>query len=615
MPLESLLLGRLRRGEYYLFGERSELYRLLGSPLPAFPPGEASEDGLERLHIRFDPELRETFHRHLGRMVHAVAGGRGGPADSVNDETGEYGQVLAETLRHILLADRRLGLSNLFWVAHSLQVAEVMKAYFMETGEKPALKYQIHPLLSGLYKRLEKKALESLSRPEARVVEFRRGAGRNNGLAKAVMEDQLPLTEVDLRTFDAQGVLISENRRFRIGSGAYEELGRIFEGRLETGIRREQKQWLELLESVAPSVSPGTMLNEGRLVRYAVQRPVVESLLHDIDEVVVPVTRNRILKKERDRLGGWGELFSAYLDLADCLLRTQALCAVRRCLVPAEKGFDDRETREKFAEGSLYQISRRADVVSNVRKVSILFADLRDFLKTSERAISESDLTVELYRIFDPAAIVVSTFGGKIEKYLGDGFMATFGVSRRSRTDNLSALRAAVAMQHMLLKLRKQKKTDFRMGISLHTGRVAVARFLLDGERDETTPIGRQVNIAGRLSSSKGTVVTAGGAPPGEGRAGAGGKKAEEEGAGVVMLDAGGNLLNDGIAVSGSFLQELKKSADLESFHEGGRRGYLFRDRQTSLAMRFEYVGEAGFKGLEGKISIFSLTAEKVKKG
>jgi class 3 adenylate cyclase len=613
MPLESLLLGRLRRGEYYLFGERSELHRLLGSPVPAFPPGEADEDGLERLWVRFDPELRETFHRHLGRMVHGLTGG--GQGESAGYEAGEYGQVLTETLRHILVADRRLGLINLFWVAHGLQVAQVMHSYFRENGARPGLKYQLHPLLSGLYKRSEKMALQCSSRPEARMVEFRAGVGQNRNMARAVMEDQLPLTEVDLRTFDAPCVLLAENRRFRIGAAAYEELGRVFESRLETGIRREQKEWLGVLESVAPSVSPGTVLSEGRLVRYALQRPVVESLLHDVDEVVLPVTRNRILKKEKQRLGGWGELFSAYLDVADCLLRTQALCALRRCLVPAKKGFNDRETRERFAEGSLYQLSRSADVVSNVRKVSVLFADLRDFLKTSERAISESDLTEELYRIFDPAAIAVSTFGGKIEKYLGDGFMATFGVSRRSRSDTLSALRAAVAIQHVLHRLRKQKKTDFRMGISLHTGRVAVARFLLDRERDETTPIGRQVNIAGRLSSPKNSVVEEEqGESPGRGEETAdAGTKDEAQGAEAVMLDADGNLLNDGIAVSGSFVEELKKSAELESFQGGRCGGYVFQDRVTSLAMRFEYVGEAGFKGLDGKISIFSLTAKKVK--
>jgi hypothetical protein len=253
--------------------------------------------------------------------------------------------------------------------------------------------------------------------------------------------------------------------------------------------------------------------------------------------------------------------------------------------------------------------------MSNVRKVTVLFADLRDFLKTSEKAISESDLTTQLYRIFDPAAIVISTFGGSIDKYLGDGFMATFGVNRRDSGANMAALRAAVAMQHMLAKLREQAKTNFRMGISLHTGRVSVARFFLDGSREETTPIGRQVNIAGRLSSPKGLIVNSPSSGfrdrlPGEETAATDLPPPSER----VILDSEGCLQNDGIAVSGAFLDELKDSPGLDGFHQDGSRGYILRDSETSLTMRFDYVGEAGFKGFAGSISIFSLAGQMGKK-
>ena len=40
------------------------------------------------------------------------------------------------------------------------------------------------------------------------------------------------------------------------------------------------------------------------------------------------------------------------------------------------------------------------------------------------------------------------------------------------------------------------------MGIAIHYGRVYLARFIADEESVQTTVIGRNVNLAGRLSSA-----------------------------------------------------------------------------------------------------------------
>jgi uncharacterized membrane protein YgdD (TMEM256/DUF423 family) len=249
--------------------------------------------------------------------------------------------------------------------------------------------------------------------------------------------------------------------------------------------------------------------------------------------------------------------------------------------------------------------------------VALLFGDLRDFTRVSEGAISEQDLAAELYQIFDPTAIVISAFGGKIDKYLGDGFMATFGAERRGYDDCLAALRAAVAIQHMLERLRQLKKTAFTMGISLHSGRVAIARFLLDESRGEVTPIGRQVNIAGRLSSSNGAELVTGeeGALPGRETDRGAGVRFPSLAGGGVTIDENSNLTNNGIAVSSSFLEDLKESVTMEVFPPSGRRGSFFHDEASQMTMSFDYVGEAGFKGIEGTLSIYSLTAEGSRNG
>ena len=119
------------------------------------------------------------------------------------------------------------------------------------------------------------------------------------------------------------------------------------------------------------------------------------------------------------------------------------------------------------------------------------------------------ELARELYEIFDPAALIVQRFGGTIDKYLGDGFMATFTGGSRAGEEALAAVRAALSLQQVLGRMRLLGRTSFRIGISLHTGRVAVARFLIDEQQASTTIIGRQVNIAGRLSASEGDLAGA----------------------------------------------------------------------------------------------------------
>ena len=89
-----------------------------------------------------------------------------------------------------------------------------------------------------------------------------------------------------------------------------------------------------------------------------------------------------------------------------------------------------------------------------------------------------------------------------MDKVLGDGIMITFGTRRADPLDPLNAVRTAVLCQDTLLRLRQEGKTYFKMGIAIHYGRVYIARFIEDEESVQTTVIGRNVNLAGRLSSA-----------------------------------------------------------------------------------------------------------------
>ena len=80
--------------------------------------------------------------------------------------------------------------------------------------------------------------------------------------------------------------------------------------------------------------------------------------------------------------------------------------------------------------------------------------------------------------------------------------MITFGTRHADPLDPLNAVRTAILCQETLRRLRQEGKTYFKMGIAIHYGRVYLARFIDDEESVQTTVIGRNVNLAGRLSSA-----------------------------------------------------------------------------------------------------------------
>ncbi len=611
--METLLSGQLKNGGVFLVGGRKELVRLFGMPLPKLPPGQAVPGQGERIFVESKPELRENFRRHLQYLTHTVGqeGGFPGGGDGIVTDQVEkdYAELLFEILRHVVISDRRQGLLNLFWLMHSREIAETIDVYFSNSPKLSHLRYQIHPLLSGLFHRLEERVFSSFNRPQEKMVRFQLGSSYNASLIHSIMDDQLPLTENDPNLFDPHRILIPENRRFRLSAEAFEEIHDILRTQLEKGVESGDQNLRKLLKEVSPGDMPGTGGDSSRLDRYLYQEPVRQYLLHDFDEVGRLMTRSKILKKEKRRYGTWGEFLQLYFDVVTCLRRMEAISYLRRGLSLTAKGLDDQETREKFLEGRLYRFSRRTRIVSGIRTVTVLFADLRDFTRVSEGAISEKDLTAEIYSIFDPATVIISRFGGHLDKFLGDGFMATFGAYRRSGEEALSAVRAAVAIQQILGRLRKMKRTDFEMGVSLHTGRVSIAQFLRGPDLEETTVIGRQVNIAGRLSSSKGAQldISVEEHRQRQDAVKAAGAESRTRSAGGVTIDPDGNLLNTGIAVSRNLLDELQKTAKLEGYRQGDESGFAFFDGKLNLWLKFKYLGEARFKGLEGSVSIFSL--------
>jgi len=605
MGFASLLAGQQRLAGVFLLGTPDEAALLFGSPAPQIPPGDVDASGVERVAVETGVRLREAFARWLGGAARGLLKGQAvmpDPGSPEEEAERAYLDELQETLRTVALADRRQGLANLFWLAHSREVAEEMEKHFSGPAAVSQVRYQVHPLLCGIMRRADEGSRSGAGRPQRAIHDFRRGETWNDSIVRAVTDDQLALTETDPRTFDPSRVLVPGNSRFRISAAAFAEILEILRTRLVRAVADGDRGVGGLLQRVGAVPPPDPAGSEASWNRFIFADPVRQYLLHDLDGAVGLLQRSRTLRREITAERSWSELFEDFAEVTRCVRRAEMVHLLRCALDFKTRSLDNQENRERYLEGRLFRFGPAEVVQSGVRTTTILFADIRGFTRASESAVSEGELARELYEIFDPAALIVQRFGGTVDKYLGDGFMATFTGGSRPGEEALAAVRTAISLQQVLGKMRLFGRTTFRIGISLHTGRVAVARFLIDELHASTTIIGRQVNIAGRLSASEGDLAGARQAP---------GARV----VGEVAIDGAGHLINHGIAVSGPLLEGLRRQIAFEPFREGGIEGVRWYDPDLGLWLHFGHVGEVRFRGLEAAIPVYSLGYAAPEKG
>jgi len=253
------------------------------------------------------------------------------------------------------------------------------------------------------------------------------------------------------------------------------------------------------------------------------------------------------------------------------------------------------ELEEKTRLGlRVYEFGESAEVLNNAVAATVLFLDLRGFTRTSEGFISERDLTRELYAVFDDFVPIVERQGGTVDKYLGDGMMVTWGTERADPLDPLKALRTAILCQESLRRKREEGRTWFRMGVAIHHGRVYLARFIAGRGELHSTVIGRNVNLAGRLSSAAKRPLE-----EDEGTASAEYAESTEL---AVSVEKDGTLFNEGIALSRDAVGQLE--AHLALVHgEGGAMEY--EDETIDRRILIRYAGDAKFKGVRSSLPVY----------
>jgi adenylate cyclase len=146
----------------------------------------------------------------------------------------------------------------------------------------------------------------------------------------------------------------------------------------------------------------------------------------------------------------------------------------------------------------------------DVREVTVLFADIRGFTRRSAGAAPDRVVGL-LNRFFSLAVAAVEAEGGLVNKFLGDGFMALFGVPRPRPDHADRAVSAALALLKNLESLNRELAAEgqapLTVGIGIHTGPALVGCIgatLTDSDgrsqmRREFTAIGETVNLGQRV--------------------------------------------------------------------------------------------------------------------
>ncbi len=153
----------------------------------------------------------------------------------------------------------------------------------------------------------------------------------------------------------------------------------------------------------------------------------------------------------------------------------------------------------KMVERMMQQDGRLGAV--RLTRVAVLFADMIGFGAISRFAPGEE--TIQLLREFH-ALIAQAVFEheGSLDKYMGDGLMATFGTPEPGPRDATNALACARAMAASVVAWSRQRHVSglpaIQVGIGLHCGEVTMGD--IGSERHpEFTVVGDTVNLASRI--------------------------------------------------------------------------------------------------------------------
>ena len=176
--------------------------------------------------------------------------------------------------------------------------------------------------------------------------------------------------------------------------------------------------------------------------------------------------------------------------------------------VNAQRQLQDAERRRAslaryFSPNMVDELMQTAGDLRRIRTqtVTVLFADIMDFTRLTAGA-PPAELVSLLREFLGLAEEAVFSHNGTLDKFLGDGLLATFGTPHQGPRDATNGVDCAVAMMKKVVAWntrRRAKGLDpWLIGIGLHTGPVVLGDIGSE-RRMEFAVLGETVNLASRI--------------------------------------------------------------------------------------------------------------------
>ncbi len=134
------------------------------------------------------------------------------------------------------------------------------------------------------------------------------------------------------------------------------------------------------------------------------------------------------------------------------------------------------------------------------RKLAVLFLDMRGFTSRTTGQLPY-DIVFLLNRFFDAIVPAITTDGGVVDKYMGDGLLAVFETPD-TESSARAGLKAAADVSRALAQFNQRLEAEgsprIRIGMGLHLGDLVLGEIGAAGHAARTI-IGDAVNVASRL--------------------------------------------------------------------------------------------------------------------
>lgn len=135
------------------------------------------------------------------------------------------------------------------------------------------------------------------------------------------------------------------------------------------------------------------------------------------------------------------------------------------------------------------------------RHIAVLFCDLRGFTLMTQQRLP-FDTVFLLNRYFETIGEAVESAGGVIDKFIGDGALAIFGLNNRIEEACTQALTATVriarAMETLNRNFTSELDQPLRVAMGMHAGPAIIGQIGY-GRASSLTAVGDTINAASRL--------------------------------------------------------------------------------------------------------------------